>query len=56
MRKTLLFLCLCLLAGTSASAYDAEINGIYYNLYMNEYSLCHEEYAIVTYRDKEYNS
>ena len=30
-QKTLFFLCLCLFAGTNAFAYDAYINGIYYN-------------------------
>ena len=44
-----IFLCLSLLAGTTtAFAYDAFIDGIYYNLSGNE--------ATVTYRDTEYNS
>ena len=44
-----LFLCLSLFTGTSATfAYDAFIDGIYYNLSGNE--------ATVTYRDTEYNS
>ena len=43
-----ILLCLCLLTGINASAYDAEINGIYYNFSGDE--------AIVTYEDDNYNS
>lgn len=32
MKKKLLFLLLCLIAGINVSAYDAEIDGIYYLL------------------------
>lgn len=37
-----IFLCLCLLTGVNASAYDAEIDGIYYNF--------SEDEAMVTYQ------
>ena len=43
-----IILCLCLLAGTNAFAYDAEIDGIFYSFSGDE--------AIVTYRDYSYNS
>ncbi len=44
-----LILCLCLLAGTTtAFAYDAYIDGIYYYLWGNE--------AMVTYKNSNYNS
>ena len=35
-RKTILFLCLCLIADFNASAYDALINDIFYNFSGNE--------------------
>ena len=41
MKKLLLLLSFCLLAGVNASAYDAKINGIYYNF--------SEDKATVTY-------
>lgn len=44
----LLSIAFCLFLSMSAFAYDAEINGIYYNFYNGE--------AYVTYRDKNYNS
>lgn len=43
-----ILLCLCLLAGINASAYDAEIDGIYYNF--------SEDEAEVTYSDYNNNS
>ena len=43
-----ILLCFCFLAGLNAFAYDAEIDGIYYNLSEGE--------ATVTYRDNNFNS
>ncbi len=48
-KKSILFL-LVLLSTLTASAYDAEVDGIYYNLSLSE------ETAAVTYKDYNYNS
>lgn len=49
MRNSLLFLCLCLLAGIRASAYDAEIDGIYYNFLGDEAEVTYENYQSASY-------
>lgn len=36
MKKLLLFMFLCLFVGTGSFAYDAEIDGIYYEFWENE--------------------
>lgn len=48
MKRNLLILCLCLLTGISASAYNANIDGIYY--------IFSGDMAWVTYKDTYYNS
>lgn len=42
--KSSLILILTLLMSITANAYDAEINGIYYNFYYNEATVTYKEY------------
>ena len=44
MRQKLLLFTLCLFAGINASAYDAEIDGIYYNLSEDEATVTYQKY------------
>ena len=43
-------LVLSIVFGNSASAYDVEVDGIYYNLIEKS------KFAVVTYKDEKYNS